>query len=38
MLAPGTDHVDEVLKSFGVRVEAGFTWDSLYTVPDTFLH
>jgi MGT family glycosyltransferase len=37
MLRPGTDHVDAVLKGCGVRVEGGFTWDSLYAVPDTFL-
>lgn len=37
MLRPGTDHVDRVLKRYGVHVEGGFTWDSLYTVPDTFL-
>jgi MGT family glycosyltransferase len=37
MLTPGTDHVDAVLKRYGVHVEGGFTWDWLYTVPDTFL-
>jgi MGT family glycosyltransferase len=37
LLAPGTDCVDDVLQPFGVSIEGGFTWDSLYTVPDMFL-
>lgn len=37
LLKPGTDYVDAILSRLGVHIQGGFTWDSLYTIPDTFL-
>jgi MGT family glycosyltransferase len=37
MLSRGNSYVDQVLRSFGVTIPGGFTYDSLYTEPDVFL-
>lgn len=37
LLTPGSKFVDDALNELGLKVQGGFTMDSLYTVPETFL-